>query len=99
MKYERANKADANTDPTNQLALFQLGLASMRTSQWDKAIARWEQLLKLNPTNKNQVLYQLGVSYASAGKKNEAKATFEQLQKTGDLETKAAAAQYLNSLQ
>lgn len=58
-------------DPTNEVALFNLGLLSMRSNQYEKAVERFRQLLKGNPTNSKARFY-LGVSLAQTGKNKEA---------------------------
>lgn len=58
-------------DPTNEVALFNLGLLSMRSNQYEKAIERFRQLLKVNPSNSKARFY-LGVSLAQTGKNKEA---------------------------
>lgn len=59
------------SDPTNETALFNLGLLSMRSNQYEKAVERFRQLLKGNPTNSKARFY-LGVSLAQTGKNKEA---------------------------
>jgi tetratricopeptide (TPR) repeat protein len=59
------------TDPTNEVALFNLGLLSMRSNQYEKAIERFRQLLKVRPANFKARFY-LGVSLAQTGKNKEA---------------------------
>lgn len=58
-------------DPTNEVALFNLGLLSMRSNQYEKAIERFRQLLKVHPNNSKARFY-LGVSLAQTGKNKEA---------------------------
>lgn len=58
-------------DPTNEVALFNLGLLSMRSNQYEKAIERFRQLLKVHPSNSKARFY-LGVSLAQTGKNKEA---------------------------
>jgi tetratricopeptide (TPR) repeat protein len=59
------------SDPTNELALFNLGLLSMRSNQYNKAVERFGQILRNNPNN-NKVRFYMGVSLAQTGKKKEA---------------------------
>ncbi len=68
-------------DPDNQFALLNLGLLSMQSGQFDKAQARFEQLLKLNPADGKAQFY-LAVCLAELGKKNEAIQLFEQVKAT-----------------
>ncbi len=59
------------TDPTNELALFNMGLLSMRSNQYKLAVGRFKQLLKVRPDNSKAQFY-LGVSLAQLGQKAEA---------------------------
>ena len=67
-------------DPTNELALFNLGLLSMRSNQYDRAIERFRQILVNNPASRKAQFY-LGVSLAEAGQKAEAKQVLAQVKK------------------
>jgi tetratricopeptide (TPR) repeat protein len=58
-------------DPTNEVALFNLGMLSMRSNQYEKATERFRQLLKIRPENTKARFY-LGVSLAQIGKNKEA---------------------------
>lgn len=58
-------------DPTNEVALFNLGMLSMRSNQYEKAVERFRQLLKVRPANSKARFY-LGVSLAQTGKNKEA---------------------------
>ncbi|MCU0389892.1 MAG: tetratricopeptide repeat protein [Thermoflexibacter sp.] len=58
-------------DPDNQLALFNLGLLSMQSGQYDKAVERFERLLSINPKDVNSCLL-LGQSLVNLKKNNEA---------------------------
>lgn len=60
-----------NADPANELALFNLGMLSMRSNQYQKAADRFAQILKINPQN-TKVRFYLGVSLAQLGKSKEA---------------------------
>ena len=60
-----------NADPANELALFYLGMLSMRSNQYQKAADRFAQILKINPQN-TKVRFYLGVSLAQLGKSKEA---------------------------
>jgi hypothetical protein len=62
-------------DPDNRKALNYLGLFSMQSNQYDKAIERFEHLVNLGPDNDPNYPYyyrSLGQAYASAGKKDKA---------------------------
>ncbi len=68
-------------EPTNELALFNLGLLSMRSNQYGRAIERFRQILVNNPTSRKAQFY-LGVSLAEAGQKAEAKQVLAQVKQT-----------------
>lgn len=65
-------------DPTNELALFNLGMLSMRSGQYQRAIERFRQILVNNPANRKATFY-LGVSLAEAGQKEEARKVLAQV--------------------
>ncbi|GAB3029531.1 tetratricopeptide repeat protein [Spirosoma pulveris] len=67
-------------DPANELALFNLGLLSMRSNQYERAIERFRQILVNNPTSRKAQFY-LGISLAEAGQKAEAKQVLAQVKK------------------
>ncbi|GAA4416466.1 hypothetical protein GCM10023187_47900 [Nibrella viscosa] len=64
-------------DPTNELALFNLGLLSMRSGQYTRAIDRFRQILVTSPGNRKAQFY-LGISLAEAGQKDEARKVLAQ---------------------
>lgn len=65
-------------DPTNELALFNLGLLSMRSGQYSKAIDRFRQILVNDPTNRKAQFY-LAVSLVESNQKAEAKTVLAQV--------------------
>jgi len=65
-------------DPTNELALFNLGLLSMRSGQYERAVERFRQILITNPASRKAQFY-LGVSLAESGQKEEAKKVLAQV--------------------
>lgn len=67
-------------EPTNELALFNLGLLSMRSNQYERAVERFRQILVNNPTSRKAQFY-LGISLAEAGQKAEAKQVLAQVKK------------------
>ncbi|GAB3749530.1 tetratricopeptide repeat protein [Spirosoma pomorum] len=67
-------------DPTNELALFNLGLLSMQSNQYDRAIERFRQILVNNPASRKAQFY-LGISLAEAGQRDEAKQVLAQVKK------------------
>ncbi|GAB4008392.1 hypothetical protein GCM10028808_14390 [Spirosoma migulaei] len=81
-------------DPTNELALFNLGLLAMRSNQYERAIDRFRQILVNNPSSRKAQFY-LGVSLAEAGQKAEAKKVLAQVkQQEKDPQILAAVREY-----
>lgn len=68
-------------DPTNEVALFNLGLLSMRSNQYDRAIERFRQILAVNPDSRKARFY-LGVSLVEKGEKAEAKEVLAEVKAT-----------------
>lgn len=69
-----------DTDPTNELALFNLGILSMRSNQYSKAADRFKQILRNNPANTKAKFY-LGVTLVELGSTEEAKKVLAQVKK------------------
>ena len=86
-------------DPENRQAIMNLGLLSIRSGQYDKALIRFDRLLALDSTDDEARFYK-GVSLAESGNSDEAKAVFNQLiEKEGaDPALKATAANYIKDL-
>jgi tetratricopeptide (TPR) repeat protein len=64
------------TDPKNETAIYNLGILSMQSGQYNKAIDRFKDLIDINPANANAHFY-LGMSFMKAGEKRKAKIAFE----------------------
>ena len=60
-----------DADPTNELALFNLGILSMRSNQYTKAVERFQQILSSHPQNTKAQFY-LGVRLVELGRTEEA---------------------------
>ena len=69
-----------DTDPTNELALFNLGILSMRSNQYSKAADRFKQILTNNPANTKAKFY-LGLTLVELGNKEEARKILGQVKK------------------
>jgi len=65
-------------DPKNELALYNMGMLSIQSGQYDKAAERLEELVKINP-NHTQAHLLLGIAWMNTGKKEEARAQFEKV--------------------
>ncbi len=85
-------------DPQNEFALYNLGMLSMQSGQYDRAIERLNDLIEVNPNHvQGQLL--LGVAYMNAGNKEKAKAQFEKVKKLdNDPAVQSTADSYLQEL-
>ncbi len=91
-------KEVVESDPENRLGLYNLGLLSIQSQQFDKAIERFEKLTLSHPDHLEGQFY-LGVSYFEAGEKIKARDQFE-LVKTMDQDPEVLATvdEYLEKL-
>lgn len=64
------------TDENHELATYNLGLLSMQSGQYDKAVERFEKVKEINPENL-QAQFLLGVSYLEAGENEKSRQQFE----------------------
>ncbi|GGC08288.1 tetratricopeptide repeat protein [Dyadobacter sediminis] len=69
-----------DTDPTNELALFNLGILSMRSNQYSKAADRFRQILTNNPANTKAKFY-LGLTLVELGDKEQARKILSEVKK------------------
>jgi Flp pilus assembly protein TadD len=69
-------------DPNNEMALYNMGILSMQSSQWERAVERFTKLIAVNPENSRAHFY-LGLSYLELDQKQLAK---EHLLKVKELE-------------
>jgi len=67
-------------NPEHENAQFNLGLLSMKSGQYEKAVERFEKVLTINPRRKEIYLME-GRAYMLAGKNDKAKESFEKLKK------------------
>jgi tetratricopeptide (TPR) repeat protein len=85
-------------DENNEMAIYNLGLLSMQSGQYDRAVERFEKLTQISPDNL-QAQFLLGVSYFEAGQKEKAKVQFEAVKEMdGDPSVSASVDEYLNQL-
>ncbi len=70
-----------DADPTNELALFNLGILSMRSNQYTKAVERFQQILQNHPTNTKAQFY-LGVCLVELGRNEEAAKVLAEVKQT-----------------
>lgn len=85
-------------DPENEQALFNLGILSMQSGQYEKAIERFEKIIALYPNNVQAQFY-LGVSYYEDGKEDKAREQFEKVKKLdNDPAVQASVESYLEEM-
>jgi outer membrane protein len=86
------------SDPVNEQAMFNLGILSIQSRQYDKAIERLEKLVTIYPENLQAQFY-LAVSYFESGEKQKAKKLFEQVKlKDNDPALQATLDSYLEEI-
>lgn len=85
-------------NPKHQLTLYNLGLLSLQSGQYEKAVTRFEKLVRLYPENIEGQFY-LGVAYLESGSREKG---VKQLEKTRSLTNdpgiQSAVAEYLNNV-
>ncbi len=84
--------------PDNVTAIFNLGMLSMQSGQYDKAVERFEKLMTLDGSN-TQAGYYLAISYFELGDNTNAKKWFEKIMtESSDPAIVSSADQYLKEL-
>jgi cytochrome c-type biogenesis protein CcmH/NrfG len=85
-------------NPDNARAHFQMGLFSIQSGQFEKAVDRFEKVLKLEPSN-IESLYFLGNAHSNLGNKTEAISYLEQfIDKTDNDESRAEVEKIVEQL-
>jgi tetratricopeptide (TPR) repeat protein len=85
-------------EPDYEPALFSLGILSIRSNQFGKAVDRFKQILRNNPSNMKAAL-NLGYCLAELDRKEEAQKILEQvLEKSNDPQEKSAANEILSKI-
>ncbi len=73
-------------NPSHENAQFNLGVLSVKSGQYDKAIDRFQKVLQINPSRK-EMYFMIGKSYLLSGNKVKALENLEKLKKeTTDLQ-------------
>jgi len=70
-------------DPKNELAIYNLGILSITSGQLDRAIERFENLIKINPDSPEGNFY-MGYCLFETGEKENAKPYFEKVVALGN---------------
>jgi tetratricopeptide (TPR) repeat protein len=85
-------------DPQNEAALFNMGILSMQSGQYKKAVERFELLVANNPEHIQGQFY-LGVCYFESKQRNKARKQFEMLKnQTDDPQVLSGIENYLERL-
>lgn len=88
----------ATEDPKNEFALFSLGMLSIQSTQYERAVEWLTKLAEVNPEHLQGQVF-LGVALANAGEKDKARAQFEKARKmTTDPSVHATIDSYLKDL-
>lgn len=86
------------SDPNNVNAIWQLGMFSMKSGQFDKAVARFKKITEIAPSNVEVYLY-LAEAYEKAGDKQNAITTLEKyVNLVDDAVLKTEVQNYINEL-
>jgi outer membrane protein len=86
-------------DPKNEFALYNMGMLSIQSGQYDRAVEHLEKLTSVNP-NHTQGQLLLGVAYMNKGNKDKARQQFELVKKLDkDPAVQATADSYLKDLE
>jgi cytochrome c-type biogenesis protein CcmH/NrfG len=85
-------------DPDNELALFNMGMLSIQSGQFERAVERLQQLVNINPAHiQGQLL--LGIALMNSGNSAKAKEQFEKVkQMDRDPAVQATVDSYLKDL-
>ncbi len=67
-------------NPNHENAQFNLGVLSVKSAQYDKAIERFQKVLEINPARK-EMYYMIGKAYMMSGNKEKALVALEKLKK------------------
>ena len=88
----------ATEDPTNEFALFSLGMLSIQSTQYDRAVDWLTKLVAVNPDHLQGQVF-LGIALANTGEKQKARVQFEKARKmTTDPQVHATIDSYLKDL-
>ena len=85
-------------NPDHEYAQLNLGLLSMKSGQYDKAIERFTRVLEINPARIDMYVY-MGDAYARLGDNQKAISNLEMFTNlSGDREVVADVQNYINEL-
>ncbi len=85
-------------NPQHENAQFNLGVLSMRSGQYEKAVDRFQKVLSINPARKEMYIM-IGRAYMMTGNNTKAVENFEKLKKeNADATLVAEANKYINQI-
>jgi FimV-like protein len=70
-------------NPEHEMAQFNLGILSVKSGQYDKAVERFNKVLEINPSN-YEARYMLGRTYSAMGKNDLALESLEKVKNSGN---------------
>jgi tetratricopeptide (TPR) repeat protein len=70
-------------NPRHEMAQFNLGILSVRSGQYDKAVERFQKVLEINPSNK-EARFLLGRTFSAMGKNDLALENLNMIKESGD---------------
>ena len=70
-------------NPKHEMAQFNLGILSVKSGQYEKAIERFQKVLEINPSNK-EARFLLGRTYSAMGKKDLALVNLKMIRESDD---------------
>lgn len=71
------------SDPEHEMAQYNLGILSVKSGQYDKAVERFEKVILINPAN-NEARFLLGRTYSLIGKNELALRNLNMIKETGN---------------
>lgn len=85
------------SNPEHEMAQFNLGILSVKSGQYDKAVERFETVLKINPSN-NEARFLLGKTYSLIGKNELALENLNVIKNTDDPRLKDEVNNLINQI-
>lgn len=84
-------------NPRHEMALFNLGVLSVKSGQYEKAVERFEKVIEVNPKNK-EARFLLGRTYMMMGKSDLALKNLEVIRESNDTEFNTEVNNLINQI-
>ena len=84
-------------NPRHEMALFNLGVLSVKSGQYEKAVDRFEKVVEVNPNNK-EARFLLGRTYMMMGKSDLALKNLEVIRESNDTEFNTEVNNLINQI-